>query len=296
MTISIVLSKEELSIFVQYLRTDAAPTELHELGNRLEVLQTATESALVVAKVRIFLGSSIEYSVIGISQALPGQLVSSSVLLHPSSQLCLSESSPLPLHAGLPLPLHPVQLSPLQEPGTSPEQLSSTTQRSPSQSFVQSSISSVPIPQHTQGSIGPIRHQKKQPVKRGRSNNNRGATSLSAEGPLASSGLAEKQNLCSVGRGIIVTLGALAEETVSVAKGSGIQSGNFNSVDGLLHRLVVGPVEPMIIWKSSTPDSDLPWMTLGMMAQVCHEADMLNNYADLVYWVSAMQSASRVLR
>jgi hypothetical protein len=106
--------------------------------------------------------------------------------------------------------------------------------------------------------------------------------------------LAEKQNLCKIGCGIIVTLGVLAEETVSTANGSGFESGNFTSVEALMHRLVVGPIEQSIIWKSS--DSDLQLKTLGMVAQVCHESEMLDNYAELTYWVNVMQFASLFLR
>ena len=94
--------------------------------------------------------------------------------------------------------------------------------------------------------------------------------------------LAEKQNLCSIGRGILVVLGALGEETVSIANG-GFESGNFTSVEGLMHRLVIGPIEPTILWKSNNLDSDLPWKTLGKVAQVCHGSEMLNNFSKLHY-------------
>ena len=57
--------------------------------------------------------------------------------------------------------------------------------------------------------------------------------------------VAERQNLCKVGNGIIVTVAAVAQETLSMAGGYGNSSGNFTSVEGLLHRITMERVMPL---------------------------------------------------
>jgi hypothetical protein len=141
----------------------------------------------------------------------------------------------------------------------------------------------------SQGSIGPIRsRQKKQQVK---PYNKRGASSLAKH---TASSLAEKQNLCQVGRNIIITFSALAEETLTIANGSVVEARNPTSVQDLMHRLIHAPMpETSITWKTNADGS---WKTLGMLVQGCHEADILDSYAELLYWINVMQFASLTLR
>jgi len=108
------------------------------------------------------------------------------------------------------------------------------------------------------------------------------------------SALVERQKLLKVGNGIIVTLVAIAQETLTMGDGSGVFSGNFTSVEGLLCRLTQRLIDLLSLLNPNDPD--LPWKTLGLMAQACHESELQNSFVHLTYWVNVMQFASQVLQ
>ncbi len=168
--------------------------------------------------------------------------------------------------------------------------------------MVQSSIpSSPPIQNHDLSAVrepttGPVRNKKGRNRKE-KVGTNRGASSVkrgssSVEQDVSSDALAERQKLCKVGDGIIVSLAAICRETLSVDDGSGVFSGNFASVEALLHYLTEGPIATPLL---NLNDPDLPWKTLGLMARACQDSELENSFTQLVYWVNVMQFASQVL-
>ena len=129
-------------------------------------------------------------------------------------------------------------------------------------------------------------------TNRGSSSVKQGGSSAQAQGTSRNtSALVEHQKLLKVGNGIIVTLMAIAQKTLTMGDGSAIFSSNFASVEGLLCCLTQGLINPL-----SLLNPDLPWKTLGLMAQACHESELQNSFVHLTYWVNIMQFASQVLR
>jgi len=108
--------------------------------------------------------------------------------------------------------------------------------------------------------------------------------------------LSEHQNLCKVGNGIILTLAAVAQETLLTAGAGGSveAASNFTSVECLLDLLIRGPIH--LQFPSNQSDPYLSWKTLGFMAQKCHDSDAHDSFTHLTYWINVIQFTSQVLR
>jgi hypothetical protein len=144
---------------------------------------------------------------------------------------------------------------------------------------------------------GPVRNIKRQKgkkiagTKRGASSVKQGVSSVK-QGTQQSSTLAERQKLCNVGTGIIMTIAAVARETLSISAGRGGSSGNFSAVEGLLRHVNQGAINP----PSSSPNElTLPWQTVGTMAYACHGSELQESHSQLTYWLNTMQFASQVV-
>lgn len=139
---------------------------------------------------------------------------------------------------------------------------------------------------------GPIRNKKgrkgkeKAGTKRGASSFKQGTSFVQQSSDIST--LAERQNLCQVGNGIILTVAAVARDNLSMASPA---AGDFTRVDALLHRISRGVMNP----QPNPNNFDIPWKNLGMMAKACHESEMLDAVVQLTYWINTIQFASQVL-
>ena len=213
-------------------------------------------------------------SQLALSPCLPGLQLQPSSLSEPSSPLQVV-SLPAP---SLSSTDHPSQFT--TAPVSSPTLLRSSSVHSQNN-----------VPVHEER-IGPARNKKGRKEK-AKSGTKRGASSIHRQ-PNPSP-LSEHQNLCKVGKGIILTLATLAQETLLTAGAGGSveAASNFTSVEGLLVRLMHGPTHLQF---PNHNDPHHTWITLGWMAQKCHDSDAQDSSTHLTYWINVMQFTSQVLR